>query len=165
MRAVFAYLPILSFLLILLSTATAIPVPKRDIDLNNPVQLERSPMDPDNELQRRIVYNPHILTPKAGDVWHADKNHKVTWKTSDIPDELQDGTAEVRLGYLPENGQGGENLRWILAKKVPLTDGSVTFKLPADLRSRNDYIVVLLGDSGNASPKFTITGTHATHKA
>ncbi|KAK0526133.1 hypothetical protein OC835_005386 [Tilletia horrida] len=36
--------------------------------------------------------------------------------------------------------------------------GHVSFHLPANLPTRHDYIVVLFGDSGNASPLFTIRG-------
>lgn len=45
---------------------------------------------------------------------------------------------------------------WILADKFPLTAGAVSFNLPKNLAARDDYIVVLFGDSGNASPHFSI---------
>lgn len=45
---------------------------------------------------------------------------------------------------------------WTLADGFPLTSGSVNFVLPTDVAARDDYIVVLFGDSGNASPKFSI---------
>lgn len=45
---------------------------------------------------------------------------------------------------------------WTLADKFPLTAGTVSFTVPADVKQRDDYIVVLLGDSGNASPHFKI---------
>jgi hypothetical protein len=47
-------------------------------------------------------------------------------------------------------------LEWTLASDFSLQDGSVSFKLPSDLETRQDYIVVLFGDSGNRSKRFTI---------
>lgn len=46
---------------------------------------------------------------------------------------------------------------WTLAKGFKLKAGKVSFEVPAKLKSRDDYIVVLFGDSGNRSKKFSIT--------
>lgn len=45
-----------------------------------------------------------------------------------------------------------------LANNFDLTAGSVTFNVPCDnkIKSRATYVVVLMGDSGNKSAKFTI---------
>lgn len=45
-----------------------------------------------------------------------------------------------------------------LADGFNLTDGKVTVDIPCnnDIKSRNTYIVVLMGDSGNKSNNFTI---------
>lgn len=45
---------------------------------------------------------------------------------------------------------------WDLADKFRLNSGSQRITLPKDLETRSTYIVVLFGDSGNASPEFTI---------
>lgn len=50
------------------------------------------------------------------------------------------------------------NLDWDLASGFPLNSGSWNVTLPKDLATRSDYIVVVFGNSGNASPKFTIQG-------
>lgn len=74
-----------------------------------------------------------------------------------MPDVLQNATSQLKLGYEPADGAGGLNEKWTLADGFPLTAGSVSFTLPSDLAARDDYIVVLFGDSGNASPHFSIS--------
>ncbi|KAL1722866.1 hypothetical protein EV715DRAFT_246867 [Schizophyllum commune] len=44
-----------------------------------------------------------------------------------------------------------------LAQGFSITLGSYDVTVP-DVEERSDYIIVLFGDSGNSSPKFTITG-------
>lgn len=73
-----------------------------------------------------------------------------------MPDQARNYTGMVKLGYLPADGEGGENLHWTLARDFPISAGIVEIKLPNDLQPRTDYIIVLMGDSGNASPKFEI---------
>ncbi|PWN53028.1 hypothetical protein IE53DRAFT_366701 [Violaceomyces palustris] len=117
---------------------------------------QRSPSDPEN-LRKRIVYNPRITYPTSETVWTAGSMAKVTWDASDLPKELSNSKGQLKLGYTPANGDGGENLsEGYLAKDFPLSDGKVSFTVPGNTKTRNDYIVVLFGDSGNASPKFTI---------
>lgn len=53
---------------------------------------------------------------------------------------------------------------WTLANKFPLSAGTVSFTVPASLATRDDYIVVLFGDSGNASPHFKINGASSQKK-
>lgn len=43
-----------------------------------------------------------------------------------------------------------------LASNFKITRGHVSFRLPSTLKARNRYIVVLMGNSGNASPEFKI---------
>lgn len=62
----------------------------------------------------------------------------------------------LKLGYEPADGAGGLNEKWTLAEGFPVTDGKVDFVLPSDLEQRDDYIVVLFGDSGNISKHFSI---------
>lgn len=45
---------------------------------------------------------------------------------------------------------------YTLAKGFDLSQGEETILLPKGLKPRNSYIVVLFGDSGNASPPFSI---------
>ncbi|KDN52331.1 hypothetical protein K437DRAFT_243795 [Tilletiaria anomala UBC 951] len=132
------------------------------------IQLQRSPADPENAkrdekqtLAERIVYNPHITSPAGGEVWTAGSQQTVTWDTSDLPAELEHATSMLKLGFEPADGSGGLNEKWTLADDFPTRAGTVSFTLPTDLETRNDYIVVLFGDSGNASPHFTINATPA----
>ncbi|EST04518.1 Ser-Thr-rich glycosyl-phosphatidyl-inositol-anchored membrane family [Kalmanozyma brasiliensis GHG001] len=112
-------------------------------------------------LEKRIVYNPHITRPRAETVWTAGKTHTVKWDTSDMPPEAENYKGVIKLGYLPADGSGGENLHWTLADGFAIKDGKTKVTLPADLEERNDYIVVVMGDSGNASEKFTIRKAEA----
>ncbi|KAJ7600821.1 hypothetical protein C8J56DRAFT_768118, partial [Mycena floridula] len=111
-----------------------------------------------------IVWRPQILSPKANFSWVAGAKHNVTWKTSDIPNEKRQAVGEILLGH---KGNSSENLdlKHPLAKGFPLSRGWVTCQLPANVVPRNDYFVILFGDSGNSSPIFTVsTGTnHTTH--
>ena len=50
---------------------------------------------------------------------------------------------------------------WTLAEDFNLDDGEVEVTLPSDVATRDDYIIVLFGDSGNKSDRFSITGTAA----
>lgn len=51
-----------------------------------------------------------------------------------------------------------------LGTGIPLYTGKTnfTFTVPADLPTRTDYIVVLIGSSGNRSERFTILGANST---
>ncbi|SJX64173.1 uncharacterized protein SRS1_14828 [Sporisorium reilianum f. sp. reilianum] len=108
------------------------------------------------QLEKRIVYNPHITSPTSSTVWTAGKTYTVTWDVSDMPAEAENHTGIIKLGYLPADGSGGENLHWTLAEGFAIKDGKTSITLPSDLAARSDYIVVVFGDSGNASKKFTI---------
>ncbi|KAJ1023121.1 hypothetical protein NDA16_003274 [Ustilago loliicola] len=107
-------------------------------------------------LDKRIVYNPHITQPTSSSIWVAGKTYQVKWDTSDQPAEAENYTGMIKLGFLPDNGEGGYNLYWTLTDGFLIRDGKTSVTLPQDLEERSDYIVVLLGDSGNKSEKFTI---------
>lgn len=119
-------------------------------------QYENLMFGRDIDLSKRIVYNPNITSPSSSTVWVAGQTVTVTWDTSDLPPEATNYKGLIKLGYLPADGSGGENLKWQLADGFPIKDGQTQVTLPADLQGRNDYIVVVFGDSGNASEKFTI---------
>lgn len=134
--------------------------------------MERSPSDPDAdsaaaELQKRIVYNPPVTTPSSNTVWHAGRTETVRWTVDqdDIPANAKNYEGTIKLGYLSkEDKDGGYHLYWTLASNFPITDGEADVTLPADLEPRDDYIIVLLGDSGNRSKKFTIKNSKShTH--
>ncbi|PWN37905.1 uncharacterized protein FA14DRAFT_105385, partial [Meira miltonrushii] len=110
------------------------------------------------EMEKRIVYNPPVTAPASKAVWYAGREETVRWTVdqSKIPASANDYKVEIKLGYLPKDGDGGYNLKWTLAKDVAITDEEAEVTLPSDLKTRHDYIIVVMGDSGNRSKKFTI---------
>ncbi|KAI6039332.1 hypothetical protein EDC04DRAFT_2603307 [Pisolithus marmoratus] len=108
-----------------------------------------------------LVFSPTITSPTDSTVWITNTKANVTWITSNIPAEKQNSTGLLLLGY---NSSGSENLDIYhpLASQFPLSQGWVEFVVPYNLTYRTDYIVVLFGDSGNASPQFTITPNTAS---
>lgn len=106
-------------------------------------------------LEARTVYSPKITYPTAKTQWGAGKKVHVAWDSSNLPSEAKGLKGMIKLGHLDANSEG-EHLANTLAKGFKLGEGNVSFTLPKHLDARDDYIVVLFGDSGNASPKFTI---------
>ncbi|KAM5534991.1 hypothetical protein V8D89_011364 [Ganoderma adspersum] len=108
-----------------------------------------------------LVFRPDITAPVAGAVWNTGTIQTITWDTSDIPTEALNQTGLVLLGYI-EDGDMSEHLdvQHPLASRFPITDGSVNITVP-EVDTRDDYVIVLFGDSGNTSPKFTITTSTA----
>ncbi|KAJ7781758.1 hypothetical protein DFH07DRAFT_791379 [Mycena maculata] len=102
-------------------------------------------------LGTREVYAPPITKPTADSVWTVGAVETVTWNASGIPPGV---TGMIQLGYLTPDS---EHLSLILASGFNLTDEEVNITVPAVV-SRTNYIIVLFGDSGNASPEFTIQG-------
>ncbi|KZT23477.1 hypothetical protein NEOLEDRAFT_1069645 [Neolentinus lepideus HHB14362 ss-1] len=102
-----------------------------------------------------IVFSPTITSPTQGAIWSANTTETVTWDTSNIPAEKQNSTGLLLLGYL-ENNSENLDIAHPLAANFPINAGTVNFTVPSTLPQRDDYIVVLFGDSGNKSPSFTI---------
>ncbi|KAI9067312.1 hypothetical protein FKP32DRAFT_1563876 [Trametes sanguinea] len=102
------------------------------------------------------VISPPVTSPKAGDVWQVGTTQNVTWDTSAIPA----GTAQtglILLGHIVGDSDDEHlDTKHPLAVNFPITAGFATVEVP-DVATRDDYVVVLFGDSGNTSPKFTIT--------
>ncbi|WFD28840.1 hypothetical protein MNAN1_003855 [Malassezia nana] len=111
---------------------------------------------PGNEasLQKRIVYSPKIVYPTAGTQWKVGDHVNVTWDVSRLPPQLKNATGTIRLGHI-EGNDSNEHLADTLADEFLLRTGNVTFSVPK-VDPRDDYVVVLFGDSGNHSPKFSI---------
>ncbi|CDO71012.1 hypothetical protein BN946_scf184844.g16 [Trametes cinnabarina] len=101
-------------------------------------------------------FSPPITSPKAGDVWTIGSTQNVTWDTSNIPPHNVNQTGLILLGYL-EDGSEDEHLdiNHPLAVNFPITAGFALVDVP-EVKSRDDYVVVLFGNSGNTSPKFII---------
>ncbi|KIL62000.1 hypothetical protein M378DRAFT_13092 [Amanita muscaria Koide BX008] len=106
-----------------------------------------------NEL---IVWRPSITGPTQDVVWPAGSTQKVTWNTADMPPEKQGSSGLILLGHA---GNNSENLDIYhpLAHDFPISQGWVDVTILSDTAPRDDYFVVLFGDSGNTSPSFSIT--------
>ncbi|RDX53403.1 hypothetical protein K466DRAFT_561901 [Polyporus arcularius HHB13444] len=104
-----------------------------------------------------IVYRPHLTSPVEGDSWPIGSQQTVTWDASDIPPEALYQTGVLLLGHLVD-GSSNEHLdiENPLASGFQIKNGAVNVTVPK-VFPRSDYIVVLIGDSGNASGKFSIT--------
>jgi len=111
---------------------------------------------------KRIVIDPPITSPNANTVWTPGNSELVTWDTSAIP-STGNFTGMLVLGH---QSAGSENLdiERPLESGFSLRDGSVHVTCPT-VSPGNTYIVVLFGDSGNASPQFTISGPSASNSS
>ncbi|TFY81134.1 hypothetical protein EWM64_g2876 [Hericium alpestre] len=103
-----------------------------------------------------IVVSPEISSPTAGQVWPINSTQTVTWDASKLPKESANMTGMLLLGY-EQDGVSSEHLDIThpLATQFPLSAGHVNVTVP-NKPAGDNYIVVLFGDSGNTSPKFTI---------
>ncbi|KAN0118572.1 hypothetical protein V8E52_004995 [Russula decolorans] len=115
-------------------------------------------------VMKRDVIDPPITSPTAETVWIPGSIQLVTWDTSLVP---SNGTFP---GMLVLGNQtitpDSENLDFYhpLATNFSLLDGSVNVTCP-NVSPGNNYIVVLFGDSGNASPLFTISNSSASNNS
>ncbi|KAG2145888.1 hypothetical protein DEU56DRAFT_788666 [Suillus clintonianus] len=114
-------------------------------------------------LKLRDVVDPPITSPTAGTVWHVGDKQLVTWSTSGLSSNITNPVGMLVLGYSYNNS---ENLMLDspLATNINYTLGQVLITVP-DVETREDYIVVLFGDSGNASPEFTIINDSSSSSA
>ncbi|KAF8133805.1 hypothetical protein EV363DRAFT_935584 [Boletus edulis] len=106
-----------------------------------------------------LAIAPTITSPTAGVVWPAGSKQNVTWLTNNIPPEAQNYTLAVLLGFFANDSENLD-IKHPLATQVPIMQGSVIVTLPPNATYRTNYTVVVIGDSGNASPPFTITNSY-----
>ncbi|KAK0501607.1 hypothetical protein EDD18DRAFT_742501 [Armillaria luteobubalina] len=98
----------------------------------------------------RDVYDPHITSPNANTVWIVNTTQTVTWDTSNPPAQITNPIGSILL-----RKDGFTFLT--LASGFDILLGKFEVTVP-DVTKSSKYIVVLMGDSGNFSPEFTITG-------
>ncbi|KAI9462229.1 hypothetical protein HD554DRAFT_2002369, partial [Boletus coccyginus] len=105
-------------------------------------------------LVLRDVVSPPITSPTAATVWHVGQTQTVTWSTTSLPVNQTNPVGMLVLGYMSNDS---ENLMLDspLATNLNYSAGQAQITVP-NVPTRSDYIVVLFGDSGNASPEFTI---------
>lgn len=104
-----------------------------------------------------VIVSPPILVPSNTTVAYSGCELTVAWNTSvfyTIPGAAP-LTGMIQLGYLLPNSTS-EHLYWTLDTGVNLLAGSDTVTIPASIPAGDNYIIVVFGDSGNASPQFTI---------
>lgn len=108
-------------------------------------------------LNERDVYNPPVLVPNAQTVWTAGSQQTVVWDITNLPpdSQLTRPTGKLILGQLTDDSL---NLRLSnpLAQGFMLRDAKADITLPSDLPTATNYIIVLMGDSGNHGAPFTI---------
>ncbi|EIM81617.1 uncharacterized protein STEHIDRAFT_161793 [Stereum hirsutum FP-91666 SS1] len=119
----------------------------------------------DMSMFKREVWSPPITSPTAGDILQVGQSFTVTWDTSAEPDQVTSYEGTLLLGHMNSSGSN-ENLdtKYPLATGFDLRDGSHTIVVP-DVPPLESYIIVLVGDSGNASPEFTIVHNSTTKPA
>ncbi|KAF9308903.1 hypothetical protein BG003_010435 [Podila horticola] len=104
-----------------------------------------------------VIVNPKITSPEADVEWPAGSTQTIKWNTEHV--DNHNATGSLVLGYLSDDiSDMSEHLDYThpLAADFKLIDGSLDIVIP-NVVTRKTYIIVLFGDSGNASPKFTIT--------
>ncbi|KAJ8489161.1 hypothetical protein ONZ45_g13691 [Pleurotus djamor] len=99
-------------------------------------------------VEIRDVYVPPILYPNAETVWKVGQRHNVTWDISNPPRQITNkfGTIYVRKNDLTDVDHPLASDFDILLGRYEITVPNV----PGEVQ------LVLMGDSGNFSPKFTI---------
>ncbi|KIK97072.1 hypothetical protein PAXRUDRAFT_825315 [Paxillus rubicundulus Ve08.2h10] len=114
-------------------------------------------------LTLRDVVNPPITSPTATTVWHVGDTQIVTWNTVGLPSNPTNPNGMLVLGYMFNNS---ENLMLDspLATNLSYATGQAEITVP-NVPTGSNYIVVLFGDSGNASPEFTITNDASSSAA
>ncbi|KAL5519896.1 hypothetical protein ACEPAG_1556 [Sanghuangporus baumii] len=108
---------------------------------------------------RRDIANPPVISPNASTVWVVGQAQTVLWDTSDLPQQITNLQGVVVLGFLNDSS-GNEHLMIDspLASGFDIRSGQVNIVVP-DVEPRTDYIIALMGDSGNISDEFTITSS------
>ncbi|KAF8345856.1 hypothetical protein F5887DRAFT_1073936 [Amanita rubescens] len=98
----------------------------------------------------RDVYDPPILYPKHTTIWAVGEKHHVVWNTTNPPEQITNTIGEVflRKGDLTD-------VNHPLAGNFSILLGRIEITVP-HVPPGHDYRIVLMGDSGNWSPEFTI---------
>uniref|UniRef100_D8PXI5 Fibronectin type-III domain-containing protein n=1 Tax=Schizophyllum commune (strain H4-8 / FGSC 9210) TaxID=578458 RepID=D8PXI5_SCHCM len=96
------------------------------------------------------VYVPPITYPHAKTVWKVGEYHNVTWDASSPPERITN-----KVGYIYLRHAGKIDLGHPLAENFDILKGHQVVKVPS-VAPGSDYQLVLMGDSGNWSPKFKI---------
>ncbi|KAI0032562.1 hypothetical protein K488DRAFT_17905, partial [Vararia minispora EC-137] len=104
-----------------------------------------------------IVVTPSFVEPAGGESYPAGSNQVAMWSTESITGEAQNYTGVLYLGYATADSTSEHlDISHPLAYGFRLTDGQVEYTIPKNTTVRDTYFLVLVGDSGNTSPQFSI---------
>ncbi|KAH9841483.1 uncharacterized protein C8Q71DRAFT_331765 [Rhodofomes roseus] len=101
-----------------------------------------------------ILWSADIQSPNVFSVWPVGSTQTIKWDPSQVPQTAANHTGIVLLGYYEDDSENLDTQTPLVAG-FQIADGQVDITVP-NVTERNDYIVVLFGNSGNASPTFTI---------
>lgn len=122
----------------------------------------------------RDVWDPTIVYPHAGTVWHAGETHHVQWKTGDAPKNISNGAAiYLRKGDLTSDRMfhaippffvslsyyAVSFLADPLAKGFDLRKGTQTIVVPHDIAPGSDYRIVCT--SSSSLSRLLVLASHA----
>ncbi|KAF8893774.1 hypothetical protein BD779DRAFT_1797777 [Infundibulicybe gibba] len=102
-------------------------------------------------ITKRDVFVPPITSPENGDAWVVGQTVQVTWDTSNAPTQITNPKGKI---YLRKAEMTLLNV--VLAEGFDILLGAINVTVPA-VAPDSDYRVVLMGDSGNFSPFFSIS--------
>ncbi|KAF8842183.1 hypothetical protein BDN67DRAFT_899879 [Paxillus ammoniavirescens] len=104
----------------------------------------------------RTVYDCPITDPNARTVWKAGERATVVWDIRGIPVNTT-SKGKIELGYFKGKSSNEHlDIEHPLAEGFSILQGRIDVTVP-QVKPGRDYIVVLMGDSGNHSPVFTIS--------
>ncbi|KDQ25441.1 hypothetical protein PLEOSDRAFT_1044780 [Pleurotus ostreatus PC15] len=152
--------------LVLLSAGVFLPTSGTPLNPDSHLQIHSHPRSASLSksfldrvtLARRdseIVYNPPVTYPTESATITAGRPFAVTWNTKGAPDESKSSVIKVVLGHGRGKNEHLDNAH-PLAEKIPIMEGKTHVVVPQDTPPRGDYFVVVMGDSANKSPTFTI---------
>ncbi|KAG1745904.1 uncharacterized protein EDB91DRAFT_1049691 [Suillus paluster] len=102
-----------------------------------------------------LAWSPAITSPTSETVWACNSMQTVFWATNNVPEEKKNSTGILLSGFIANNSENLD-IYHPLATGFPIIAGQVSFLVPQNATPRDNAIVVLFGDSGNASPQFKI---------
>jgi len=106
---------------------------------------------PVEQLSKRDVFVPPVLTPNSHSVWKVGSKQTVTWDVRSPPAQITNTEAQVILVT-----DGRLDFEHPLAKGIDVLTGKAHIVVPKVAPGKN-YQILVFGDSGNTGEFFTIT--------
>ena len=107
-------------------------------------------------LAPRDVAVPPVTEPTENTVWVVGTTQSVKWDISDLPprENISNPLGKVVLGFLTDDSYN-LSIDSPLAEGFDILDGKVDITVP-QVEPKDNYIVAVIGNSGNISPMFKI---------